>query len=177
MSLAVNRVDSPLGPLLIAADDEAIRLIEFASEERSERQLARVSEQIGQAAIERDSPLLARLVEELDAYFAGSLTQFTVPWRTCGTAFQQRVWRELAKVPCGQTRSYAAMARAIGQPKAVRAVGTANGANPISIVLPCHRIVRSGGALGGYGGGLDRKRWLLDHERAHAAQKPLAYAV
>lgn len=176
LQLAVRQIESPLGSLLIAADEQAVRLVEYASGDRSRRQLAKVRDRLGLDAVERESLLLTRLSQELAAYFAGELRRFTVPCRAPGTPFQQLVWRELANVPCGRTRSYAEIASAIGQPSACRAVGSANGANPISILLPCHRVVRSDGALGGYGGGLVRKRWLLEHETSHRPQKRFSYA-
>jgi methylated-DNA-[protein]-cysteine S-methyltransferase len=107
------------------------------------------------------------LVERFGAYLAGDLRALdAIAVDPGGTAFQRAVWAELRRIPAGGTRSYAEVARAIGAPSAVRAVGAANGANPIAIVIPCHRVVASGGGLGGYGGGLARKRWLLEHERA-----------
>ena len=102
---------------------------------------------------------------QLDAYFEGRRQRFELPLAPVGTELQREVWRALAAIPFGQTRSYAAIARAIGRPRAVRAVGAANASNPISIVVPCHRVIASDGALTGYAGGLDAKRWLLAHER------------
>jgi AraC family transcriptional regulator of adaptative response/methylated-DNA-[protein]-cysteine methyltransferase len=107
------------------------------------------------------------LGQELKAYFAGSLRQFKTPIILIGTPFQQVVWKAVQEIPYGQTRSYADIARAIGKPKAVRAVGTAIGANPIWVIVPCHRVIQSNGGLGGYAGGLERKRWLLEHERRY----------
>ncbi len=112
-----------------------------------------------------------RIARELRDYCAGKRTQFTFPVRPAGTDFNQRVWQELARIPYGETRTYGQLARTIGRPKAARAVGTANGRNPIPIVLPCHRVVASGGKLGGYGGGLELKRKLLELESHH---KPAA---
>lgn len=105
------------------------------------------------------------LTGELEAYFAGESAVFTTTLAPAGTEFQRRVWEELLQIPAGQTRSYAEIARAIGRPSAVRAVARANATNPISILVPCHRVIGSDGSLTGYGGGLDRKKWLLDHER------------
>jgi methylated-DNA-[protein]-cysteine S-methyltransferase len=102
---------------------------------------------------------------QLDAYFAGRLRTFNLPLRLAGTPFQRRVWQELVRIGFGETIAYAELAARIGQPGAARAVGHANGRNPISIVVPCHRVIRAGGALGGYGGGLEAKRWLLEFER------------
>lgn len=110
------------------------------------------------------SPLLTAVIDQIVDYFAGTRTTFTLPLHFVGTAFQQRVWQQLLTVPYGQTVAYQEIANALGNPKAVRAVGAANGQNPISIIAPCHRIIGSNGALIGYGGGLWRKEWLLRHE-------------
>lgn len=163
--LAKQTLPSPLGPLLVAACDDAVRLVEYADCDRSRRQLERAERLLGATAVEADSPVLDRLRAELDAYFEADTTDFAVLVAPVGTPFQTRVWEQLLTIPAGQTRSYAAIAAALGDRQATRAVGAANGANPISILVPCHRVVRTGGALGGYGGGLDRKRWLLEHER------------
>jgi methylated-DNA-[protein]-cysteine S-methyltransferase len=105
------------------------------------------------------------LTNAIDSYFGGELTAIdALPVQTGGTSFQREVWCALRKIPCGTTISYAKLAERIGRPTAVRAVGLANGANPVSIVVPCHRVIGSNGSLTGYGGGIDRKRWLLDHE-------------
>ena len=102
---------------------------------------------------------------ELREYFAGTLNAFQTPIRRFGTPFEQRVWDELMKIPPGETRSYADIAQTMGQPSASRAVARANGANPLAIVIPCHRVIRANGEIGGYGGGLARKRWLIEHEK------------
>jgi methylated-DNA-[protein]-cysteine S-methyltransferase len=102
---------------------------------------------------------------QLTAYFAGSLTEFDLPLQMQGTVFQQRVWEALKTIPYGTTLSYGALAQQIGQPKASRAVGLANGRNPVSIIVPCHRVIGANGKLTGYGGGIERKQWLLNHER------------
>lgn len=115
-----------------------------------------------------DAPLLREAIRQLRSYFRGELREFTLPLEMAGTEFQKRVWRELLKIPYGETRSYGDLASALGSPNAVRAVGAANGANPIAIVVPCHRVIGSGGKLVGYGGGLPLKRRLLALEQAHA---------
>lgn len=112
-----------------------------------------------------ESAVCIKVQQELDAYFAGALREFKVPLSLIGTSFQKAVWAAVQHVPYGKTCSYADIARAIGKPKAVRAVANAIGANPIWIIVPCHRVIRSNGGLGGYAGGLERKRWLLAHER------------
>ncbi len=109
--------------------------------------------------------------EQLDAYFAGELEEFHLPLAAHGTPFQLRVWNELTRIPFGETISYSELARRLGDPKLVRAVGLANGRNPISIVIPCHRVIGADGSLVGYGGGLERKRWLLEHEAVAAGRR------
>ena len=108
--------------------------------------------------------VLLRAIHQLTAYFSGELTAFDLPLRLKGTSFQLSVWEQLLKIPYGETRSYGDIARALGNPGAMRAVGAANGANPIVIIIPCHRVITTDGTLGGYGGGLWRKAWLLRHE-------------
>jgi methylated-DNA-[protein]-cysteine S-methyltransferase len=113
------------------------------------------------------------LREQLAGYFAGTRQEFDVPLKLAGTPFQQRVWRELVRIPFGTTITYAELAHRIGQPTAPRAVGHANGRNPISILVPCHRVIGSGGKLTGYAGGVNKKQWLLDFERHAAAAEPV----
>jgi methylated-DNA-[protein]-cysteine S-methyltransferase len=117
---------------------------------------------------ERDDAGFKDVVAQLDAYFAGERREFEVPLRMEGTDFQQSVWARLCEIPYGETISYGELARRVGSPKASRAVGLANGRNPVAIIVPCHRVIGADGSLTGYGGGLDRKVWLLDHERAFA---------
>jgi methylated-DNA-[protein]-cysteine S-methyltransferase len=115
---------------------------------------------------ERDDDGLAGVVEQLEAYFAGSRETFDVPVALAGTDFQRRVWEGLLEIPYGETISYGELARRVGRPGASRAVGLANGRNPVAIIVPCHRVIGANGTMTGYGGGLDRKVWLLDHERS-----------
>jgi len=111
----------------------------------------------------------AAVRDGLAAYFAGELEALrTVPWTIGGTDFQHRMWRALVEIPPGETTTYAGLAQRLGRPSAMRAVGAANGANPIAVVVPCHRVIGTGGSLTGYGGGVERKRWLLEHEGARA---------
>ena len=159
-------LDSPLGPLLAGATDEGICLLEFADRRMIEAQCITLRKRLGAAAVvPGENAHLARLRRELAEYFAGKLNHFTVPLVAPGTEFQERVWAALQKIPHGETRSYQALANAIGDPKAVRAVAGANGMNRLAILIPCHRVINTGGALGGYGGGLWRKQWLLALER------------
>jgi AraC family transcriptional regulator of adaptative response/methylated-DNA-[protein]-cysteine methyltransferase len=161
--------DSPLGQMLIAATDKGICRLTFDDSEDSLKRL------FPRAEILRDDGSLKDLVEGALAAIKRPLAAPELPIDVAGTAFQEKVWQELRKIPLGETRSYAEIAAAIGQPKAVRAVGTANGDNHVAVLIPCHRVIRSDGSLGGYAGGLDRKRKLLDAEghRAAAPELPL----
>lgn len=157
---------SPLGPLLLVAGEDGLRRILLP-----ERGAAVAPAPDWQ----RDDAALALAREQLEAYFAGQRQTFDLPLAPEGTPFQQAVLRALAEIPYGQTRSYGDIARRLGQPTASRAVGAANGRNPLAIVLPCHRVIGSDGSLTGYAGGLPAKRWLLRHEGVAiaAVQRPL----
>jgi methylated-DNA-[protein]-cysteine S-methyltransferase len=151
-----TRIPSIIGPLLLVSNGEALTGLYMESHTYGPT--------VNPAWIEAER-WFRQAREQLDAYFAGSLTQFNVPIAPRGTAFQEAVWKALLMIPYGTTTTYAEIARRLGRPDAVRAVGAANGRNPISIIVPCHRVVGSGGSLVGYAGGLDRKRRLLDLER------------
>ncbi len=163
----VTRIETPIGPLLAGASAAGVCLLEFVDRRMIETQLERLRKRLGAVLVPGASPHLEALAGELDAYFAGALRRFATPLDTHGTEFQRKVWSALATIPYGETRSYAEQARILGEPAAVRAVARANGDNRIAIVIPCHRVVGSDGALTGYGGGLWRKHWLLDLERRH----------
>lgn len=146
-------MESPVGRLLLAADEKGLRQILFRGEPASHW---------------RENPAaLAETVRQLRAYFARELRDFNLPLAPAGTPFQLRVWRELRNIPYGQTISYGELARRVGSPNGSRAVGLANGANPISIVVPCHRVIGGNGKLTGYGGGLENKQLLLTLEQEH----------
>jgi methylated-DNA-[protein]-cysteine S-methyltransferase len=146
---------SPVGPLVLAASGHAITALLFG-----ERSLAEVPR--------GETPLLVEARRQLEAYFAGARVRFELPLAPSGTPFQLRVWEQLLAIPFGETWSYQRVADAIGQPTATRAVGASNGRNPISIIVPCHRVIGADGSLTGYGGGLPAKRWLLAHEARRA---------
>ena len=148
-------MESPVGELLIAADAEAVRMIGF----REGRHPGKVVE-----GWRRGGALVAEAKRQLDEYFEGRRRGFDLPLAPAGTPFQLRAWKALQDIPYGAIRSYGEQARAIGQPRAVRAVAAANGRNPIAIVVPCHRVIGGDGRLTGYGGGLDVKQYLLDLE-------------
>ncbi len=159
-----SRIDTPIGPLVLLAREGILLMLEFEdAEPRIEREMrARFSGEDHQPA---DDPF--GLCTRIRAYFSGDLSAIEgIATDGGGTEFQRRVWTELKRIPCSVTISYGELARRLGDPKAVRAVGTANGRNPIAIVVPCHRVIGADGSLTGYGGGVDRKRWLLVHEGA-----------
>ncbi|MER7675879.1 methylated-DNA--[protein]-cysteine S-methyltransferase [Streptomyces sp. NPDC096934] len=151
--------DSPYGPLTLVADDDLLCGLYMVGQRHRPPQ-----EDFGA----RDDTLLPEAKRQLTAYFAGDLKEFDLPMRLAGTPFQRSVWEQLVRIPYGEIRSYGELADALGNPKASRAVGLANGRNPVGIIVPCHRVVGADGSLTGYGGGLDRKRRLLDFERGSA---------
>lgn len=146
-----TRIDSPVGRLLLTADDKALTGVCFADKHGCS--------QIGKAWA--GHPVLCEAKRQLGEYFAGQRRKFELPLAPAGTKFQRRVWKALEHIPYGETCAYGEIARRIGKPKAVRAVGAANGANPIPIIVPCHRVIGADGSLTGYGGGLTRKKKLL----------------
>ena len=158
-------IETPLGSMIAGATDAGLCLLEFADRRMLEAQLQRLHRLLGQPLVPGDHPHLTGTRAQLREYFEGARTTFTVPLVFRGTPFEERVWRELTRIPCGDTISYAALAARIEAPGAQRAVGRANGMNRIAIVIPCHRVVNSDGKLGGYGGGLWRKQWLLELEQ------------
>lgn len=149
--------ETPLGPMLAIADENGLYLLEFA-DQRGEKK---------PSAIPGRTQPIDQIETELNLYFNSQLTQFKTPLHIIGTPFQKRVWEELQKIPYSETLSYLELAIAVGNPSACRAVAQANGANPFAIIIPCHRVINSTGAIGGYGGGIPRKKWLLSHEKAH----------
>ncbi|MGH6962839.1 MAG: methylated-DNA--[protein]-cysteine S-methyltransferase, partial [Dongiaceae bacterium] len=165
----VDRMETPLGELAIVADEAGrLRALDWTDHDADmQRSLRRHYGAHGLSLHPAQNP--GGITAAIRAYFAGDLTAIDdLPVATAGTAFQNAVWRALRQSPCGETISYGELARRIGRPAAVRAVGLANGANPIAIVVPCHRVIGSDGSLTGYGGGIEKKRWLLAHERTRA---------
>jgi methylated-DNA-[protein]-cysteine S-methyltransferase len=156
MGLSYTYIESPIGTLLLAGDSDGLQQILFSTDGRPARP---------DPAWQEDASALAEVAGQLKAYFAGELENFDLSLSPQGTPFQKRVWSELQKIPYGKTISYGELARRIGNPKASRAVGLANGSNPISIVIPCHRVIGSNGKLTGYGGGLPIKEKLLALEK------------
>ena len=170
LELVMERMETPIGEMLVVADREGnLRAIDWSDyEERMRRLLWRHYGEGGFRLAEGN--VSGELRDALRRYFAGELAAIDdLPVKTAGTAFQREVWRALREIKCGTTVSYAKLAERIGRPKAVRAVGLANGANPIGVVVPCHRVIGADGSLTGYGGGMERKRWLLRHEASAVA--------
>ncbi|WP_438433757.1 bifunctional transcriptional activator/DNA repair enzyme AdaA [Gorillibacterium sp. sgz500922] len=165
-------LDTPLGPMMAVSDEERLHLLEFVDRRGLEREVERLRLRMKAAIIPGETEPLRSIERELARYFAGTLTAFETPLFRFGSPFQQSVWDELVKIPPGETRSYGELARSLGKPGAFRAVAQANGANTLAIVIPCHRVINSDGGLGGYGGGLARKEWLLAHENQTRRMQP-----
>ncbi|UTO18903.1 methylated-DNA--[protein]-cysteine S-methyltransferase [Acinetobacter sp. Z1] len=159
MQLVYMYMDSPVGALKLVAHDQALVAVMWDNEDHKRVRLSELVE-------DRQHPMLHQVKQQLEQYFAGQRQQFDLPLDFQGTDFQQQVWQALLTIPYGETRSYKGIALQIGNAKAVRAVGAANGKNPISIIAPCHRVIGSGGALVGFAGGLDKKQILLSLEQS-----------
>ncbi len=166
IELKTTTIETVLGPMVAIADEKALYLLEFFTRKGLERELFRLKQR-GYITSPGKNTVLTSITQELTAYFKGTLTQFTTPYRVLGSLFQQAVWQSLAEIPYGETRTYAQQAISLNKPTAYRAVANANGANQLGIIIPCHRVVASDGTLGGYGGGLEIKKWLLSHEKLH----------
>ena len=179
MQLFRTVLPTPLGDMLALSSDEGLCALEFTTvqgrawgEERLSRLNARLARWFPpHEIVDRETPAIAQTRRWLDGYFAGAAADISgIALDLRGAAFERRVWTALQAIPAGQTTSYGAIAQALDAPGASRAVGAANGANPIAIIVPCHRVIGSSGSLTGYGGGLDRKTWLIDHERRWRAE-------
>ncbi len=164
--ILTTRIPSPLGVLIAAAVNDELCALEFSDRDLLSTELEEIRSTLNGTIVEGECILFARLRNQLDEYFTGKRQTFDLPIRLVGSDFQQSVWRALLEIPYGTTRSYKEQAQWLGRPDAVRAVAHANGQNRIAIVVPCHRVIGSDGSLIGYGGGLDRKRWLLNLESA-----------
>jgi methylated-DNA-[protein]-cysteine S-methyltransferase len=162
MSYSTRQIDTPIGRLTLAASERGLCSIDFEGKSNNAEAGSRAEDLRPDADSERN---LRRAEAALLSYFAGEMAALDgIPLDFSGTPFQRKVWTALRRIPAGKTCAYSDIAREIGNPRAVRAVGTANGANPIPIIVPCHRVIGADGSLTGYGGGLDRKEWLLRHE-------------
>ena len=157
----------PIGLLFLARTAKGLRYLEFMNRKSLKRMIAAHPEAGPEATWEPSLLELKSVTEQLESYFLGTLHEFEIPLDPVGSEFQLKVWSALGRIPFAQTRSYGEIARAVNQPRAARAVGLANHDNPIAIVIPCHRVIGADGRLTGYGGGMPRKRWLLEHEARH----------
>jgi O-6-methylguanine DNA methyltransferase len=167
-TVRIRHIDTPLGPMTIGATDAAVVLCDFSQRPMMPAQLAAVRRRIG-PTVEGSSPLLDRVEAQLREFFAGHRREFDLPLDMPGSEFQERVWAQLRAIPYGETVSYRELAMRVDSPQAPRAVGRANGSNRLAVIVPCHRVIAAGGGLGGYGGGLEAKRWLLDLEASRSA--------
>jgi AraC family transcriptional regulator of adaptative response/methylated-DNA-[protein]-cysteine methyltransferase len=158
--------DTKIGSMIAIADDRSLYLLEFVDRPETEYEVKHLRQRLNLPIVKGESLFLSQVQTELDLYFEGKLKTFTIPLKLQGTYFQKCVWQALLMIPYGETCSYAEIANAIGMPTAFRAVANANRANSLAIIVPCHRVIKSNGDLCGYGGGVARKEWLLDHEKA-----------
>src|SRR5947208_8188906 len=163
--LFAERIETPLGAMLAIADDEGLRLLEFVDRRAMERELSILRTRLQTNVVPGEHPHLEAVRSQLADYFSGKNLEFNVSLAPVGSPFQLRAWELLRSIPTGETRSYSCMGKKLGDVEMRRAVGRANGENMICIIIPCHRVIRADGSLCGYGGGLWRKKWLLDHER------------
>ncbi|MEX1221117.1 MAG: methylated-DNA--[protein]-cysteine S-methyltransferase [Idiomarina sp.] len=165
--IVINRFTTPLGPMFVGATEQGVCLLEFVDRRMLETEFKDLQRRLQATIVTGENEHTNQAQQQLHEYFAGTRKEFTLTLHTPGTEFQQQVWQVLHDIPYGETRSYQAQAESIGNPKAVRAVASANGCNRVAIVIPCHRVIGKNGTLTGYGGGLERKQWLLEHERRH----------
>ncbi|MDX1924290.1 MAG: methylated-DNA--[protein]-cysteine S-methyltransferase [Rickettsiaceae bacterium] len=165
--LKASWIDTKLGPMIAIADEAGLYLLEFTCRRGLEREVERLRIKTKAAIIPGVTNPIKSITLELASYFEGKLKEFKTPLHILGSPFQKLVWEELISIPYGTTRSYMEQAESIGKHKAYRAAANANGANQIAIVIPCHRIINKNGEVGGYGGGIARKKWLIEHERSH----------
>jgi AraC family transcriptional regulator, regulatory protein of adaptative response / methylated-DNA-[protein]-cysteine methyltransferase len=158
-------LDTKLGPMIAIADEHELYLLEFVDRRGLEREVERLRKKIKAVIIPGNTLPIQSITQELNQYFEGKLKTFKTPLFLMGSPFQKSVWKALITIPYGETRSYLDMAKKIKKPSACRAVANANGANQLAIIIPCHRVINSDGKLGGYGGGITRKKWLVDWEK------------
>jgi AraC family transcriptional regulator of adaptative response/methylated-DNA-[protein]-cysteine methyltransferase len=166
--LRADWLETPIGPMVAVADRHALHLLEFADRKALPREIRVIQDATGSAVVMGRFPPIDAVARDLSRYFYGCSDPFKTRLAGYGTPFERRVWEALRRIPAGATRGYGEIAAGIGRPGAGRAVARANGANPFAIIVPCHRVIGVDGALTGYGGGLWRKRWLLEHERRMA---------
>ncbi|MFH5672159.1 methylated-DNA--[protein]-cysteine S-methyltransferase, partial [Listeria monocytogenes] len=158
-------LETKLGSMLAISDDDSLLLLEFVDRKGLETEIKKLRVRLNAAITPEKTIIIQQIEAELAQYFNGALIDFKTPIRYIGSDFQQSVWNELRRIPIGETISYKSLAEKLGRPTASRAVARANGANQLSLIVPCHRVINTNGALGGYGGGLARKEWLIKHEK------------
>lgn len=163
--LLIEWIDTKLGPMMAICDEAHLYMLEFTVRKNMQRQLERLSKVHMRAIIPGRTRITQQIERELQEYFAGTLKTFETPMAFTGTDFQKSVWRSLCDIPFGETRSYTELAEAVGNERAVRAVASSNANNGLALIVPCHRVIAKGGGLGGYAGGLDKKSWLIAHEK------------
>ncbi len=166
----IKHIDTPVGKMLMGATDEGICLFDFQYRKSIESIMKRIETNSGEKFEEGEHPYFGLLEGQINEYFTGTRKEFDLPLHLLGTPFQKSVWQGLLKIPYGETRSYKQQSIFLGNEKAIRAVAGANGENGIAIIIPCHRVIGEDGSLTGYGGGLQRKKWLLDLERKHSGK-------
>ncbi len=164
----IEWLDTPLGPMVVICDDNHVYLTEFTVRKNLHGQIDKLSKRHKRPILPGRTSVTEKVASQIRAYFEGNLQKFDLPIVTTGTEFQKQVWQALIDIPYGQTRSYAQLAERIGNEKAVRAVASSNARNGLAIIIPCHRVINKSGGLGGYAGGLDKKSWLLDHEKTNS---------
>lgn len=170
MAIIYKYLDTPLGKMMGAATDDGVCLFDFEYRRSLSKIQQRIQAALGMDYEEGEHTLLNQLEKEVDEYFTGARKVFNVSLQLIGTDFQQKVWKGLLDIPYGETRSYKKQSIHLGDVKAIRAVATANGQNGIAIIIPCHRVIGDNGSLVGYGGGLPKKKWLLEHEARHSGK-------
>lgn len=168
--ITTTQIETELGTMIAGAVDNGICLLEFSDRRMLKAEYRDLSRYLNSTIADGDHIHFRQLIKQLKEYFEGKRKDFTVPLITPGTDFQQAVWKELMNIPYGSTRSYHEQSVKMGKPDSIRAVANANGMNRIAIIIPCHRVIGSDGSLTGYGGGLKRKKWLLDHERRYSGK-------
>ncbi|AXE29723.1 XRE family transcriptional regulator [Chromobacterium phragmitis] len=175
--ILIHRFTTPLGPMFVCASERGICLMEFVDRKMLETELSDLQRLLRARILAGENRHTRQAERQVGEYFAGTRSRFTLALDTPGSEFQQSVWQALQTIPYGGTASYAGQAERLGRPEAARAVARANGANRVAIVVPCHRVLGKDGSLTGYGGGLARKQWLLEHERRHAFDRSLACLI
>jgi AraC family transcriptional regulator of adaptative response/methylated-DNA-[protein]-cysteine methyltransferase len=168
--ITTTKIETDLGIMIAGAVSEGICLLEFSDRRMLKAEYRDLAKYFNTSIEEGESRHFITLLTQLREYFKGSRKEFSLPLVTPGSEFQQAVWKELINIPYGTTRTYHEQSVTLGKPGSIRAVANANGMNRIAIIIPCHRVIGSDGSLTGYGGGLERKRWLLDHEKKHSGK-------